>query len=135
NLATAQFHNPAPDIDRWVSIGPRRLTGASSHGYGWNDATGWLTSIAINPNSPATIYVGAPTGGAWKTTDGGQNWEPVAEAATVRVSALGLDPNNASRVFLVTPRDGVFRSDDDGTSWLQISNQDLNAAVPGGVLL
>ncbi len=135
NQATKRFSNPAPDIDRWVSIGPRRITGSSAHGYGWNDAVGRLSAIAIHPTSPTTMYVGAQTGGAWKTTDGGVNWEPVAESATVRVAALGLAPDNSSRVYLVTPRDGVFRSDDEGTSWLQISTQDLDGVVHGGVLL
>lgn len=134
NQATKRFSNPAPDIDRWVSIGPRRITG-SSEGYGWNDAVGRLSAIAIHPTVPTTMYVGAQTGGAWKTTDEGENWEPVAESATVRVAALGLAPDNPSRVFLVTPRDGVFRSDDAGTSWLQISTTDLDAVVHGGVLL
>jgi photosystem II stability/assembly factor-like uncharacterized protein len=135
NQATKQFSNAAPDIDRWVSIGPRRITGSSAHGYGWNDAGGRLSAIAIHPSAPKTMYVGAQTGGAWKTTDGGENWAPVAESATVRVAALALAPDNLSRVYLVTPIDGVFRSDDEGTSWAQISTQNLDAIVHGGVLL
>jgi photosystem II stability/assembly factor-like uncharacterized protein len=135
NLATKQFSNAAPDIDRWVSIGPRRITGSSAHGYGWNDASGRLSAIAIHPNAPKTMYVGAQTGGAWKTIDGGETWAPVAESATVRVAALALAPDNPSRVYLVTPQDGVFRSDDEGTSWTQISTQNLDAIVHGGVLL
>ncbi|MEP6878502.1 MAG: CARDB domain-containing protein [Nitrosospira sp.] len=135
NQATKHFSNPAPDIDRWVSIGPRRITGSSAHGYGWNDAVGRLSAIAIHPNSPNTMYVGAQTGGAWKTTDGGENWSPVAESATVRVAALGLAPDKPSRVYLVTPGDGVFRSNDEGTSWSQISTQNLDGVVHGGVLL
>jgi photosystem II stability/assembly factor-like uncharacterized protein len=135
NQATKRFSNPAPDIDRWVSIGPRRITGSSAHGYGWNDAVGRLSAIAIHPTSPNTMYVGAQTGGVWKTTDGGENWEPVADSATVRVAALGLAPANPSRVYLVTPGDGVFRSDDGGTSWSQISTQNLDGVVHGGVLL
>ncbi len=135
NQATKRFSNPAPDIDRWVSIGPRRITGSSAHGYGWNDAVGRLSAIAIHPNSPNTMYVGAQTGGAWKTTDGGENWASVAESATVRVAALGVAPDTPSRVYLVTPGDGVFRSDDEGTSWSQISTQNLDGVVHGGVLL
>jgi CARDB len=135
NQATKRFSNPAPDIDRWVSIGPRRITGSSAHGFGWNDAVGRLSAIAIPPSAPNTMYIGAQTGGAWKTTDGGENWNPVAESATVRVAALGLAPDNSSRVYLVTPGDGVFRSDDEGTSWSQISTQNLDGVVHGGVLL
>lgn len=135
NSATTNFKNPAPDIHRWVSIGPRRITGTAAHGYGWNDATGRLSAIAIHPTSPRTMYVGAQGAGVWKTTSGGADWQPVADAATVRVAALALDPGNSSRVFLVTPREGVYRSEDAGTSWVQISTQDLDAVVHGNVLL
>jgi hypothetical protein len=135
NDAAAHFSNPAPDIDRWVSIGPRRITGAAAQGYGWNDSVGRLSAMAIDPTAPATMYVGAQTGGVWKTLDGGANWQPIGDSATVRIAALGLAPDNTSRLFIVTPHDGVFRSDDAGTSWLQISTQDLDAVVHGGVLL
>jgi hypothetical protein len=135
NQASKRYSNPAPDVDRFVSIGPNRITGSSAHGYGWNDAVGRLSAIAIDATSPSTIYVGAQTGGAWKTTDGGESWSPVAESATVRVAALGLAPDSPSRVYLVTPNDGVFRSDDQGASWTQISTTNLNAIVHGGALL
>jgi len=135
NSATTGFKNPAPDIDRWVSIGPHRITGSSAHNWAWNDATGRLSAIAIDPASPRTIHVGAQGAGVWKTTNGGADWQPVADAATVRVAALGLDPVKASRVLLVTPREGVFRSEDSGTSWVQISTEDLDAVIHGNALL
>lgn len=135
NDATRHFSNPAPDIDRWVTIGPRRITGVAAHGYGWNDAIGRLSAMAIDPTAPATMYVGGQSGGVWKTVDGGGNWQPVGDSATVRVAALALAPDNPSRLYLVTPHDGLFRSDNAGTSWLQISTQDLDAVVHGGVLL
>jgi hypothetical protein len=135
NTATIRFRNPAPDIDRWVSIGPHRITGSAAHGYGWNDATGRLSAIVINPTMPATMYVAAQGSGVWKTTDGGAAWQPVADSAGVRVAALGLDPVNPSRVYMVTPREGVFRSDDAGTSWAQISTEDLDAIIHGNALL
>jgi hypothetical protein len=132
NAAAKEFHNPTPDPDRWVNIGPRRITGASNHGYGWNDATGELSTMAIHPTSTSTMYVGAQLSGVWKTTDGGGSWFALAESATLRVAALAIAPGNASRVFLVTPNDGVFRSDDAGTSWIQISTADLSAVIHAG---
>ncbi|HET7287567.1 MAG TPA: CARDB domain-containing protein, partial [Pyrinomonadaceae bacterium] len=135
NTGTINFKNPAPDTDRWVSIGPQRITGISSHGYAWNDATGRLSAIAIDPTSPRTMYVGAQGAGVWKTTNGGQDWQAVADGATVRIAALALDPSKPSRVFLVTPREGVYLSEDSGTSWIQISSADLDAVIHGNVLL
>ena len=36
-----------------------------------------LTSVAGVPGQPDVYYVGAASGGVWKTTDGGVHWEPV----------------------------------------------------------
>lgn len=135
NTETRRFRNPAPDIDRWVLIGPRLITGSKARGYAWNDAVGRLSSIAIHPTSPQTMCVGAQSGGVWKTTDGGKSWNAVADAATVRVATLALAPDNPSRVYLVTPREGMFRSDDAGTSWVRVSTMDLDADPHNSVLL
>jgi hypothetical protein len=135
NAVVKDFHDFGPDPDRWVNIGPRRLTGARNHGYGWSDATGVLSTMAIHPTQTATLYVGAHLSGVWRTTNSGASWFPLGESATVRVAALAIAPGNASRVFLVTLNDGVFRSDDAGTSWIQISPTDLAAvAFAGGGL-
>lgn len=125
NAAEKKFYHAAPDPDRWVNIGPRLIAGSPG-------ATGRLSTMAIHPTDPATMYVGAQLSGVWKTTDGGASWNAVADSATLRVAALALAPDNPSRVFLVTPNDGVFRSDDSGTSWIQLSTRDLRAKVHAG---
>ena len=35
-----------------------------------------LTSVAGIPREPNVYYVGAASGGIWKTTDGGVHWTP-----------------------------------------------------------
>ena len=135
NVATSHFKNPTPDVGRWVSIGPRRITGSKDHGYAWNDAVGRLSAIAIHPKSPATIYVGARGAGVWKTIDGGTSWQPIADIATLNIAALAIDPSAPSRVYFVTEHEGVFRSEDAGISWIQISDDDLSAIVHGGIFL
>ena len=132
NAAANGFHHAAPEPDRWVNIGPRRIVNSDALGYGWTSATGRLSTIAIHPRQPSTMYVGAQLGGVWKTTDGGASWISVGESATVRVAALALAPDNPSRVYLLTPNDGMFRSDDDGTSWTRISARNFDAVVHAG---
>ncbi|HJQ37936.1 MAG TPA: CARDB domain-containing protein [Thermoanaerobaculia bacterium] len=131
NTAAKEYHNPAPDPDRWVNIGPRRVID-TGRWYGWSSSTGRLSTLAIDPTAPSTMYVGAQLSGVWKTVDGGANWISLAESATVRVAALALEPGNPSRVFLVTPSDGVLRSDNAGTSWTQISDDNLAAVIHAG---
>src|SRR5579872_4527860 len=49
---------------RWRSIGPYR--------------GGRVTAVAGVSSQPFVYYFGATGGGVWKTTDGGNNWFPVA---------------------------------------------------------
>jgi photosystem II stability/assembly factor-like uncharacterized protein len=134
NIAVKDFHAARVDPDRWINIGPRRITGTSKW-YGWSSSTGVLSTMAIDPSSPSTMYVGAWQSGVWKTTDGGVTWAPVSDSATLRVAALALEPGTPSRVYLVTPNEGVFRSDNAAMSWTQISQTPLSAVIPAGSAL
>jgi len=135
NRVVAHYSNPAPDVDRWVSIGPEQMTDAKDHGYGWDDSSGRLSTLVIDPTDPATMYAGAQSSGVWKTIDGGQSWQPVSDAATLSVAGLALDPSLPSRLYLVTRSSGVYRSIDSGTSWTQISTASLLAVVHAGAFV
>ncbi len=136
NVATALYSNPTPNVGRWINIGPRRITDSNRHGYPWNDAGGRLSAIAIDPQDTNRMYVGALNSGVWRTLDGGNTWQPIADSLpTLSIAALALDPINHNRLYMVSAHNGVFRSDDGGTSWSQISTTDLNAIVHGGILL
>jgi photosystem II stability/assembly factor-like uncharacterized protein len=127
--ALAGFRKSTADVGRWVSIGPTRIT----RGLG---AVGRITSIAIDPTSPTTIYAGARGAGLWKTTTGGSSWEPVADSLpSLNIAGIALDPSRPSRVYVATPR-GIFRSEDGGTTWTQIFANDLHPlALDGGAFL
>lgn len=118
NVSSASYRNPVPDINRWASIGPRRLTS----GLG---ATGRLMTMAIDPRDPSVIYTGsqgAGSGGSglWKTVDGGLTWRPVSDALpTLSITDVALHPSQPNRVYVATRGFGVFVSNDGGTSWMQ----------------
>jgi hypothetical protein len=135
NVATSEFRNPTPNLHRWISIGPRRLTGAQALGYSWDDATGRLSTIAIHPQSPAIIYVGATSAGVWKTTNGGQSWQPISDAADLNIVALALDPSNLSRVLFATRHRGIYESLNGGTSWTPLTATNLNVPAYYGSLI
>src|SRR5215469_13968589 len=46
-----------------------------------------VASIAGVPGDPGTYYAGAASGGVWKTTDGGNRWEPIFDKQPV--AAIG----------------------------------------------
>ncbi len=88
----------------WQSIGP------SNH-------TGRMTSIAVaDVQGRRTIYVGAATGGVWKSSDRGLTWLPIFEhEATASIGDVAVAPSNPNIVWVGTGEDNLFRASLSGT--------------------
>ncbi|MCP4437820.1 MAG: T9SS type A sorting domain-containing protein [Aureispira sp.] len=124
--------NRAPNAASWYPKGP---TGVS---YG----NGRINFIEVDPNNSNTIYIGSPSGGCWKTTNAGQNWEPLTDfLSTVSVSGIAVDPNNSNNVLINTGdfnhtqgySHGIFRSTNGGQTWNTTSiNYSSPSFVRGG---
>jgi photosystem II stability/assembly factor-like uncharacterized protein len=93
-------------------------------------------AIALDPTSPATIYIGAGGDGVFKTIDGGAHWRraddglprigvqaTTAAGTTERltmvagIAALAVDPVHPTTLYAATSGSGIFRSADGGGSW------------------
>ncbi|MBK9548286.1 MAG: hypothetical protein IPO52_04035 [Gemmatimonadetes bacterium] len=78
---------------------------------------------------PRTFYMGAASGGVFKTTDGGERWVPVTDGQVPvgSIGAIEVAPSDAKVVYLGTGSDGlrsnvstgrgVYRSGDAGATW------------------
>ena len=52
-------------------------------------------AVVGEPGNPLSIYVGAASGGLWRTRDGGVNWTPVFDDQSASsVSALAMAPSD-----------------------------------------
>jgi len=91
-------------------------------------ASGRVIAFAVNPKNHAEYYVGAASGGVWKTVNDGTTWTPVFDGeGSYSIGWVVLDPNDSSVVWVGTGEsnsqrsvaygDGVYRSDDGGKSW------------------
>ncbi len=89
---------------------------------------GRVDCIAFHPTDSNTFWVGAPTGGLWKTTDGGKSWEPLTDfAAGIGISDIAVHPERPETLFIATgDRDahdlysvGVLKTYDGGKTWTQ----------------
>lgn len=105
----------------WSSIGPAAIP--AGKGY---KGLGRLNAIGFHPTDPNIIYVGAPSGGLWKTTDGAASWHSSTDVLpTLGVSAIVVDRDNPQTVYIGTgdrdagdaPGYGVMRSTDGGSTW------------------
>ncbi|MEO0972910.1 MAG: sialidase, partial [Pseudomonadota bacterium] len=90
-----------------------------------------IISVTGIPADPMTYYVGAASGGIWKSTDGGLNWKPVFDGERVHsIGALALAPSDPEIVYAGTGEafirsnvsigNGVWRSTDGGTNWTHV---------------
>ncbi len=76
---------------------------------------------------PWQVRSGGPGSGLWKSTDGGDTWEPINEGLPELMGKTSVDVSRArpDRVYAIIEADpggGVFRSDDGGRTWERTSD-------------
>lgn len=113
-VATAA--RPAADLWRglhWRNLGPEGNRFSAAAGI---------------PGDPLTYYVGAASGGVWKTTDGGVNWRATFDANPVQsIGSLAVARSDKNVVWAgtgegkirshISQGQGVYKSTDAGESW------------------
>jgi photosystem II stability/assembly factor-like uncharacterized protein len=128
-------------------VGPdSRVYALTSHGLFVTDGSAWqklslpelAVSLAVAPDDPQTLYAGCVSTGAYRTTDGGQTWEPINNGlemipgAALRVTALAVDEEDPNRVVAsmaygvggqLVPW-GIYESQDAGRSWTKLAEAD-----------
>jgi photosystem II stability/assembly factor-like uncharacterized protein len=83
------------------------------------------------PGDPNIYYVGAASGGIWKTTDGGIHWDPIFDDQTVSsIGTMAIAPSDPNIVFAGTGEpfirshisvgEGMFKSTDAGKTWARV---------------
>ncbi len=113
----------------WTFLGSQPI--ANEYWSGNANASGRVTSIAVNMASGNTAYVATAGGGVWRTTDGGLTWTPLTEELSSLASgAVALSPDVPFTVVYGTGEqhysgdsfygDGLFRSADGGVTWTKI---------------
>jgi photosystem II stability/assembly factor-like uncharacterized protein len=89
---------------------------------------GRIDDLAVLKTRPTVFYVGAATGGVWKTVNNGTTWEPVFDEDEVgSIGALAVPPDAPDLVWVGTGENnnrqssswgaGVYKSTDGGDSW------------------
>ena len=115
----------------WEPLGPK---GVNTTVVNWGTVSGRVKAIAVHPNDPLTVYIGAAGGGLWKTTDGGENWLDIGHSLPSQTyGAIAIDPNNPDIIyagsgeailgaFYCYPGNGLYKSTDGGQTWSVITN-------------
>jgi photosystem II stability/assembly factor-like uncharacterized protein len=82
---------------------------------------GRITALAIDPNSPGTIYAGTGGSGVFKTTNGGSQWSAVntgleSSLSNLYIQSLAIDATDSQTIYAAT-QGGMFKSTNGGVKW------------------
>jgi len=106
----------------WRAIGPAVMGGR-------------IDDVAVDERNPSVIYVGAASGGLWKTMNAGTTWTPLFDRQDVSsIGDVALAPSNPEIVWVGTGEpnnrqsstygDGVYKSLDGGRTWTHVGLRD-----------
>jgi photosystem II stability/assembly factor-like uncharacterized protein len=105
------------------------LSGLSARNIGSAAMSGRIASVAaVNSGGKTTLFVGAASGGVWKSQDGGTTFKPVFDKMSAQsIGAITIDPSNPKNVWVGTGEswmrnsvsigDGIYKSTDGGETW------------------
>ncbi len=113
------------------SIPGDTFAGLRARSIGPAVTSGRVMTIAVHPGDNAVFYVGAASGGVWKTVNGGASFQPVFDKeGSYSIGWIAIDPKRPSIVWVGTGErnsqrsvaygDGVYKSEDGGRSWTNV---------------
>lgn len=83
----------------------------------WSSALGRFSAVGLDINNPNHVIAGSPTGGIWRTEDGGQSWDACYDyTMNMNINALEISHADATRYIAGTSNEIIY-SEDSGRSW------------------
>src|SRR5947209_1878399 len=106
---------------RWRQVGPFR--------------GGRVLAVTGVPGEPTVFYFGGASGGVWKSTDTGVNWQPVFDKQPIAsIGAIAVAPSDHNTIYAgsgeacirgnITYGNGVYKSVDAGKTWKNLGLKD-----------
>src|SRR5207248_107622 len=127
---------PAVPQQRPVKYDAGAISGLSARNIGSAAMSGRIAAVtAVSDNGRLTVFVGAASGGVWKSINGGTTFKSVFDKPDVQsIGALAIDPTNHSIVWAgtgeswmrntVSVGDGIYKSTDGGENWTNVGLKD-----------
>src|SRR5436853_3124614 len=108
------------------------ISGLGARNIGSAAMSGRISAVAgtREPSGKISLFVGAASGGVWKSDDQGTRYRPVFDEQSVQsIGAIALDPKNSKNVWVgsgepwtrnsVSIGDGIYKSSDGGETWIK----------------
>ena len=117
----------------WVQLGPSPIPNGQTTGFSV-PVSGRTTAIAIHPTNPNLVYVGTANGGVYRTTDGGNTWTAIFDAAqSLAIGALALAPSDPSILYVGTGEPNLSADCYVGVGLYRINNADASPVLNGPI--
>src|SRR5881396_3092599 len=129
-LPTALFLCAIASHAEETPYGSATISGLGARNIGSAAMSGRISAIAgkREPSGKITLFVGAASGGVWKSDDAGTRYRPVFDEQPVQsIGAIALDPKNSKNLWVGTGEswtrnsvsigDGIYKSTDGGETW------------------
>jgi photosystem II stability/assembly factor-like uncharacterized protein len=113
-----------------VPFSSATISGLGARNIGSAAMSGRISAIDAHreTNGKLTVFIGAASGGVWKSEDGGTEFRPVFDEQPVQsIGAITIDPKNSKNIWVGTGEswtrnsvsigDGLYKSTDGGETW------------------
>src|SRR5713101_2963005 len=105
------------------------ISGLGARNIGSAVMSGRVSALtAVKEDGRLTVYIGAASGGIWKSVNGGTTYKPVFDKQPVQsIGAIAVDPSTPKTLWVGTGEawtrnsvsigDGIYKSTDGGENW------------------
>src|SRR5215470_15954162 len=112
------------------------VSGLPARNIGSATMSGRVAAVAaVKDEGRLTVFVGAASGGVWKSVNGGTTFRPVFDRQDVQsIGAIAIDPSNSKIVWAgtgepwvrnsVSVGEGIYKSTDGGENWTSVGLKD-----------
>ena len=133
-LAGFSFLAPSPRAQE-VKFDSDTISGLGARNIGSATMSGRVSALAaVKENGRLTVYIGAASGGVWKSVNGGTTYKPMFDKQPVQsIGAIAIDPQSPKTIWVGTGEawtrnsvsigDGIYRSTDGGENWTNLGLQ------------
>ncbi len=127
--AAAASSAPAPVSARPPIFDSGTLSGLGARNIGSAAMSGRVAAVTgRTEGGKTTLFVGAASGGVWRSFDGGTTFKPIFDKEPVQsIGAITIDPSNPKIVWIgtgeswmrnsVSVGNGIYKSTDGGETW------------------
>src|SRR5205814_7884840 len=129
-LATASSAvGQAPQASSPPKVDSETVSGLGARNIGSAAMSGRVSALAaVHEGNRLTVYIGAASGGVWKSENGGTTYKPIFDKQDVQsIGAIAIDPTNPKVIWVGTGEswtrnsvsigDGIYKSTDGGDNW------------------